>query len=202
MTRLHRTSAAISMNLARLEREGVSPSAAQILADCQALCDASQREIRTLSYLLHPPMLDELGLVSAVRWFVVGLETRSGLRVTLDAPPAMERLPAAMERDLFLVVQEALLNVVRHSGSDTAEVRLERQATHVIVQIRDDGRGISAPSRWDNAVTGPSSEWASPVCASDFDRTAASWKSYRPQARPSSARCLSRGEERTAEGVA
>ncbi len=144
---LHDTTAqnisAIHMNLARLEREEVSASAAQILADCQALCDTSQREIRTLSYLLHPPLLDEVGLLSAVRWFVDGLQTRSGLRVTLDAPPAMERLPAAMERDLFLVVQEALLNVVRHSGSDTAEVRVERQATHVMVQIRDAGRGIS-----------------------------------------------------------
>jgi PAS domain S-box-containing protein len=143
---LHDTTAqnmsALSMNLARLEREE-PPSATQILADCQALCDASLREIRTLSYLLHPPMFDEVGLVSAVRWFVGGLETRSGLRVTLEAPPAMERLPAALERDLFFVVQEALLNVVRHSGSATAEVRLERQATQVVLQIRDDGRGMS-----------------------------------------------------------
>ena len=144
---LHDTTAqnisAIHMNLARLEREEVSAEAAQILADCKALCDTSQREIRTLSYLLHPPLLDEVGLLSAVRWFVDGLQTRSGIRVTLDAPRAMERLPAAMERDLFLVVQEALLNVVRHSGSDTAEVRVERQATQVMVQIRDAGRGIS-----------------------------------------------------------
>jgi PAS domain S-box-containing protein len=144
---LHDTTAqnisAIQMNLARLEREEVSASAAKILAECQALCDTSQREIRTLSYLLHPPLLDEVGLLSAVRWFAGGLQARSGLRVTLDAPPAMERLPAAMERDLFLVVQEALLNVVRHSGSETAEVRIERQATHVMVLIRDAGRGIS-----------------------------------------------------------
>jgi signal transduction histidine kinase len=88
-------------------------------------------------------MLDAVGLESAVRWFVDGLETRSGLSVTVEAPPAMERLPAALERDLFFVVQEALLNVVRHSGSDTADVRLERQPTHVILQIRDDGRGMS-----------------------------------------------------------
>jgi len=146
---LHDTTAqnisAIHMNLVRLEREGVSASAAEILADCQALCDASLREIRTLSYLLHPPLLDEVGLVSAVRWFVDGLQTRSGLRVTLDAPTTMERLPAAMERDLFLVVQEAVLNVVRHSGSDSAEVRVERQAAHVMVQIRDSGRGMSGP---------------------------------------------------------
>jgi PAS domain S-box-containing protein len=145
---LHDTTAqnisAISVNLKVLEREGMPPSATRILADCQTLCDASLREIRTLSYLLHPPMLDERGLVSALRWFVGGVVTRSGLRVTLEAPPAMERLPPALERDLFFVVQEALLNAVRHSGGDTALVRLERQATptQVILQIRDNGRGI------------------------------------------------------------
>ena len=156
---LHDTTAqnisAINLNLARLEREGPSPSAARILADCQALCDASLQEIRTLSYLLHPPTLDEVGLLSAVRWFVGGLQTRSGLRVTLDAPPEMERLPEALERDLFLVVQEALLNVVRHSGSDTADVRIEREATHVILQIRDAGRGMSRAQSPDQ-----SSDWA------------------------------------------
>jgi PAS domain S-box-containing protein len=144
---LHDTTAqnltGLGMNLKRLERAGVSPEAAQILADCRTLCDTSLQEIRTLSYLLHPPMLDEVGLVSALRWYVDGLETRSGLRVTLDAPPETERLPAALERDLFAVVQEAILNVVRHSGSDTAEVRLERQAAHIVLQIRDHGRGVS-----------------------------------------------------------
>jgi len=156
---LHDTTAqnisAIHMNLARLQREVVSASAAQIVADCQALCDASQREIRTLSYLLHPPLLDEVGLLSAVRWFADGLQERSGLRVTLDVPPAMERLPAPMERDLFLVVQEALLNVVRHSGSDAAEVRIERQAAHVMVQVRDAGRGLS-----DAQSPGQRDDWA------------------------------------------
>ena len=144
---LHDTTAqnisAINMNLVRLERESVSPSGARILADCQALCEASLREIRTLSYLLHPPTLDEVGLLSALGWLVGGLQARSGLRVTLEAPPAMERLPTALERDLFFVIQEALLNVVRHSGSDTADVRIECQATHVILQIRDEGRGMS-----------------------------------------------------------
>ena len=144
---LHDTTAqnisAIHMNLMRLAQEGMPPSAARIIADSQALCDTSLREIRTLSYLLHPPMLDEVGLVSAVRWLVGGLKTRSSLRVAVEAPPEMERLPAALERDLFFVVQEALLNVVRHSGSDTAEVRLEREAEHVVLQIRDGGRGMS-----------------------------------------------------------
>jgi PAS domain S-box-containing protein len=134
--------AAISMNLVQLEREGLPPSATRLLADCKTLCETSLREIRTLSYLLHPPMLDEVGLLSAVRWFVDGLQTRSGLRVELKAPPSMERLPAALERDLFFVVQEALLNVIRHAGSDTAEVRVERQAAQLILQIRDDGGGM------------------------------------------------------------
>jgi len=155
---LHDTTAqnmtALSLNLARLERDGLPPAAAQILADCQTLCGASLREIRTLSYLLHPPMLDEVGLESAVRWFVGGLETRSGLRVTLDAPPAMERLPTALERDLFFVVQEALMNVVRHSGSETADVRLERQATQVILKIRDEGHGMLGARRQ------PPNDWA------------------------------------------
>ena len=100
-----------------------------------------------LSDLLHPPMLDEVGLESAVRWFVGGLETRSGLQVMVEAPPAMERLPTVLERDLFLVVQEALLNVVRHSGSDSAEVRLERHATQIMLQIRDRGDRISGARR-------------------------------------------------------
>ena len=144
---------AISLNLARLERDGLPPAAAQILADCQTLCSASLREIRTLSYLLHPPMLEEVGLESAVRWFVDGLESRSGLRVTLDAP-GMERLPAALERDLFFVVQEALMNVVRHSVSETAEVTLERQAAQVILKIRDNGRGMLG------AKPQPPNDWA------------------------------------------
>ena len=155
---LHDTTAqnmtAISLNLARLERDGLPAAAAQILADCQTLCGASLREIRTLSYLLHPPMLDEVGFESAVRWFVGGLESRSGLRVTLDALPGMERLPAVLERDLFFVVQEALMNVVRHSGSETAEVRLERQAAQVILKIRDNGRGMLG------AKPQPPNDWA------------------------------------------
>ena len=131
------------MNLVRLEREAVPPSAMRILADCKTLCEASLRDIRTLSYFLHPPMLDEGGLLSAVRWFVDGLQTRSGLRVTLEAPSSMDRMPAAIERDLFFVVQEALLNVIRHSGSDTAEVRVECQATQLVLRIRDEGGGMS-----------------------------------------------------------
>jgi signal transduction histidine kinase len=148
---LHDTTAqdisAISMNLARLEREELPPASATILSDCQTLCDASLREIRTLSYLLHPPTLDEVGLESAVRWLAGGLETRSGIRVTVEIPPSMDRLPTGLERDLFLVVQEALLNVVRHSGSDCAEVRLEHQPTHLILQIRDQGRGMTGARR-------------------------------------------------------
>jgi signal transduction histidine kinase len=155
---LHDTTAqdisAISMNLARLEQEALPATAARILSDCQTLCGASLREIRTLSYLLHPPTLDEVGLESAVRWLAGGVETRSGIRVSVEVPPSMQRLRTGLERDLFLVVQEALLNVVRHSGSDCAEVRLEHQAAHVVLQIRDRGRGMAGARRLEQPADG------------------------------------------------
>src|SRR5678816_3024727 len=87
-------------------------------------------------------MLDQGGLIPAVRRFVEGFATRSSLNVKLEVPSAMERLPAALERDLFLVVQEALSNVVRHSGSDTAVVRLDHQTNEVTLQVQDFGRGM------------------------------------------------------------
>ncbi|HET9941928.1 MAG TPA: PAS domain-containing protein, partial [Terriglobia bacterium] len=134
---------AVRLNLARLEQQGhLSESAAKILSECQSLCDTSLQEIRTLVYLMHPPMLDQGGLVPAMRWFVDGFSSRSSLSVELVVSPAMERLPAGMERDLFLIVQEALSNVVRHSGSKTAVVRLERHAQEVTLQIIDFGRGM------------------------------------------------------------
>ena len=102
---LHDTTAqnmtAISMNLARLERAGVPPAAAQILADCQTLCDTSLREIRTLSYLLHPPMLDEVGLVSACAGSSADSKHEAAFVSLWTLHSAMERLPAALERDLF-----------------------------------------------------------------------------------------------------
>ena len=133
---------AIRLNLALLERLGTSPAVVKIVAECQNLCDKSLQELRTLSYLLHPPMLDQGGLISAVRWFVEGFAKRSSLKVDLQLPEEMERLPVALERDLFLMVQECLSNVVRHSASGASVVCLDCKPDEVILKVQDFGRGM------------------------------------------------------------
>jgi PAS domain S-box-containing protein len=114
------------------------------IAECQSLCEQTQAEIRTLSYLLHPPMLDEAGLILALEWFIDGFSRRSSIRVDFVAPPDFRRLPSQMETALFRVVQESLTNIYRHSGSATAEIRLERDKSQVRLRVEDRGRGIDA----------------------------------------------------------
>ncbi len=94
------------------------------LAECLAVTQQISEEIRTLSYLLHPPLLDELGLASAVPWYTQGFETRTGIRVTVDIPRDLVRLPPEVEVTLFRVIQESLTNVHRYSGSASASIRL------------------------------------------------------------------------------
>jgi PAS domain S-box-containing protein len=133
---------ATTINLARLQSPAVSSEVKDVLAECQTLCEQALQEIRTLSYLLHPPILDEAGLVSALRWYIDGFSKRSGIDVGLVVTREFDRLPPEVEADLFRIVQESLSNVHRHSGSNTASVRLEKQATQVVVQIRDEGHGM------------------------------------------------------------
>ena len=134
---------AISVNLARLEQlSNDRGDAQQLIAECQSLGDQSLQEIRTLSYLLHPPLLDQAGLVSALQWYVEGFTKRSGIYVDLYAPP-IGRLPSDIEMALFRVVQEALTNVRRHSTSETARIRLERKPDEVVLEIKDRGQGLS-----------------------------------------------------------
>jgi len=102
-------------------------------------------EIRTMSYLLHPPLLDITGLSGAIQWYAVGLEERSGLTVGLEIPEGFGRLPEEMELAIYRIVQECLTNIHRHSGSKSAAIRLERTSQHVSIEISDQGRGISAP---------------------------------------------------------
>jgi len=99
-------------------------------------------EIRTLSYLLHPPFLDEAGLLSALRWYGAGFADRSGIKVDLDLPDSFERLPLDTETALFRVVQESLINIHRHARSQTARIRLRRDAETLLLEIADQGRGI------------------------------------------------------------
>jgi two-component system, NarL family, sensor kinase len=100
------------------------------------------REIRTTSYLLHPPLLDESGLASALNWYVQGLKERSGLDVDLRIPEKLDRLPADMELVIFRIVQESLTNVHRHSGSKSASIRVAREADNIIVEVQDQGGGM------------------------------------------------------------
>jgi signal transduction histidine kinase len=112
------------------------------LAETRALGEQALREIRTLSYLLHPPMLDQAGLISALRWYVDGFVKRSGIAVDLDDVADVGRLSREAELALFRVVQEALTNVHRHSGSATATVQLRRDEGQVVLRVRDEGGGL------------------------------------------------------------
>ena len=136
--------ASLSMNLGELADEltGGSAKVSKVLRDSLALVEGCSREIRTISYLLHPPLLEELGLTVALRSYVEGFKRRSGLRVKLDLPRGLKRLPAELELALFRVVQECLGNIHRHSGSKTASIRLRRKPMGVVLEVRDRGRGL------------------------------------------------------------
>jgi signal transduction histidine kinase len=111
-------------------------------AESQELADDLTREIRTLSYLLHPPLLDESGLASALRWYVDGFSQRSKISVDLDLPPDLGRFARELELVVFRVVQEALTNIHRHSGSPSAMIHLTRSPSAVQFEISDRGKGI------------------------------------------------------------
>ena len=115
-----------------------------LIIQSQQLSDDLSKEIRTLSYLLHPPLLDEAGLASAIRWYVEGFAKRSGIEVDLDLPEHSSRLPRALELVVFRVVQESLTNVHRHSGSPSASIRLNTSPQSIQVEITDRGQGISS----------------------------------------------------------
>ena len=114
----------------------------ELLKEIDKLLTESVAETRTISHLLHPPLLDEIGLASAARWFVEGFAKRSGVKVTTDIPDEPGRLPRPAELVLFRVLQESLTNIHRHSKSLRAEVSLHSTAANVILRVRDYGKGI------------------------------------------------------------
>jgi two-component system, NarL family, sensor kinase len=131
------------MNLSGLKQTAnLEESSARSVSDSLELANLCTAEIRTISYLLHPPLLDEMGLASALRWYVEGFSERSGIRVDLDVPKDFGRLARETETVLFRVVQQALANIHRHSGSQVARIHVEADAESVRVEICDDGRGI------------------------------------------------------------
>jgi len=137
--------AGLSMNLAGINRQAKQdPSLAEALEDTQNLVLQLNKEIRTTSYLLHPPLLDETGLSRAIDWYMQGLMERSGLEIELDIAEDFGRLPADLELTIFRIVQESLTNIHRHSGSKMATIHLSRSAHNVLLEIQDQGKGIPA----------------------------------------------------------
>jgi signal transduction histidine kinase len=137
--------AAITMNLDMIGRESdnLSPQSVQALADNGSMVREVMQSIRTISHLLHPPLLDEAGLPSALQWYVDEFSKRSGIQVDLDCEDSTNRLPSEMETAIFRIVQECLGNVHRHSESQTASIRLEITGDRAFVEVRDEGKGIS-----------------------------------------------------------
>ena len=147
---LHDTTAqtmfALTMNLTRLQAlvSVTNSEASAVISDSIQLAESSARELRTISYLLHPPLLEEMGLLSAVRWYVRGFSERSGIRIELWLPEEMERLPRQLELALFRILQESLTNVHRHSCSPAATIQVEADGERVVLEIRDQGLGMGS----------------------------------------------------------
>ena len=145
--------AALTMNLDVVERatKALDARSRRALAESRSLADQCAREVRTFGYLLHPPLLDEAGLVSAARWYAEGFAKRSGIHVTMDLGE-IGRLPGPVETALFRVVQEGLTNVHRHASTTTASIRLTATANAVALDIHDEGQGLRDPVRHDNGT--------------------------------------------------
>jgi len=136
--------AAMTMSVPKLlaEKQKLSEEAGKVAEEVESLIAEALRDIRTMSYLLHPPLLDEIGLAPALQWYLGGFSDRSNIAVRLDLAPDLGKLPRDVELSLFRIVQECLTNIHRHSGSQTAEVTLCRTSKEVVLEVRDEGNGI------------------------------------------------------------
>jgi PAS domain S-box-containing protein len=146
--------AALRLNLARIHRWPTASNSPirESIDESIDLTEQSIAEIRTLAYLLHPPMIEEAGLLPSLRWYTQGFEERSGIKVTLDFPEELDRLPLELETALFRIVQEALTNIQRHSGSEVARIRIERRSQALQLEIEDEGRGMPPALRSDQGM--------------------------------------------------
>lgn len=136
---------AAGLNLAQLRKSLALPrqKADKIIAQTQDIVTDCARQIRSLSYLLHPPLLDELGLVSAIEEYADGFSQRAGIRLEVDLQPDVGRLPQEVETALFRILQESLGNIQKHSGSKFGSIHLSRDESKIAIEVRDTGKGIS-----------------------------------------------------------
>jgi PAS domain S-box-containing protein len=143
------TLAALGMNISIVQGQShkLDTLGARAVSENAHLVNQVSREIRTISHLLHPPLLDVAGLASALRWYVDGFSERSHIKVDLEIPKDFGRLPDEMEIAIFRIVQECLTNIHRHSGSRTATIRLIQEGDRLTVQVQDQGKGIPFEKR-------------------------------------------------------
>jgi PAS domain S-box-containing protein len=135
--------AAAKMILDGILAKSPLPRMQQASADASQLVDRAIQQVRTISHLLHPPLLDEVGLVSALRWYLEGLSERSGIEIHLEVdPPDLSRLKPELETAIFRIIQEALTNMFRHSGARNGSICVAENNGRIMVTVRDDGKGI------------------------------------------------------------
>jgi signal transduction histidine kinase len=135
--------AAMKMVLDQMKAEAVGENFSLLVSQTIEINEEMSRQLRTMSYLLHPPLLDEAGLPSALQWYADGFAERSAIKVDLQIDSDFGRLPDAMEIALFRIVQECLTNIHRHSGSSSASIRVNRKSERIDIEISDGGKGIS-----------------------------------------------------------
>lgn len=131
------------MSLTALKRPDATEKETKSFLQMMDDLDRCLVETRTISHLLHPPLLDEVGFASAAKWYVDGFSERSSIQVNLDIPDGMKRLPGALELVLFRILQESLTNIHRHSHSQSADIQLELDGAQVKLEVRDHGKGMS-----------------------------------------------------------
>jgi PAS domain S-box-containing protein len=150
------TLAALGMNIAIVQAQShnLDSIGARAVSENAVLVEQVSREIRTISHLLHPPLLDIAGLVSALHWYVDGFSERSNIKVELEIPSDFGRLPDEVEIAIFRIVQECLTNIHRHSGSTTATIRLHQAGDGLTVQVQDRGKGIPLEKQHDLIESG------------------------------------------------
>jgi PAS domain S-box-containing protein len=148
--------AAMGMNLGalRAQREKLDAQGGRAITETARLLEQATREIRTISHLLHPPLLEIAGLATALRWYVDGFAERSKIRIDVEIPENLERLPDEMELAIFRLVQECLTNIHRHSESGTAAIRIWQDGNRLIVRVEDQGKGIPKDKHQDLATSG------------------------------------------------
>jgi signal transduction histidine kinase len=152
--------AALNMNLESLQeavKDKIAPRLSQRLQESIRLVNQVIKETRTLSYLLHPPLLDEAGLRDALHWFVGGFIERSGIQAELEISANLSRLPQELEITIFRIIQESLTNIHRHSGSPKAKIHLALESNEVLLTIADQGKGIDSTATNEMSARGRNS---------------------------------------------